>query len=314
MAKKSPLTSLNIDLTGLAHFEGFVDTFTKEISGNISKRELTAATHSVMADDFDKKTATWAKSHRALFHHVYEYNPTGDPYAFIGVRAAQLWVHTKNYAGDGAWMGNFRFLPAKSPIPSYEQRRKSRTGKDPLRKISRADFNKLLEEADPERRYTFTWKAPMLEYNIPRRVTPTHAKWLFLPAFSFVKKMKGADAAGWRFTKSYVVSQQAPGDVAGSFTARWVSYWSSISADQFDRHVGKAVAKSISDHMKGASEHKLVGDATRELKFTTPANLQAARKIGSSRARAAAGMHTARLQRMNISSEWILGGRQDIYF
>jgi len=305
---------LNIDLSSLAHFEGFVDEFTTKITGNISKRELTSAVHSIMADQFDKKTATWAKSHRALFHHVYEYNPVGDPYGFIGVRQRQLWVHTKTHAGGGAWMGNFRFLPATQPIPSYEQRRKSRTGTDPLRRIARADFDKLVDKANPERRYTFTWKAPMLEYDIPRRITPTTAQLLFLPAFSFVSKMKGAAGPGWRFTKSYVVSQQPPGPVAGAFTAQWIKYWSSISAEQFDRHVGKGIAKAVSDGMAGASKYKPVSHGTRKLKFVMPANVGAAREVGRKRARAAADMYNTRLRQMNMTSEWILGGNQDIYF
>lgn len=310
----TPFVNLNIDLSPLAHYEGFTREYFKQVDSPISKRELTSVTHSIFAEKFDHHMRVWATAHKAHFAHVYEYAVSGDPYRLVGNRKAQLWVHTKRYVDDGSWIATFKFMPAKNPSPTYRQRRRSKVGQDPIRDIDKKDFDKLVSKSHHRdtHAYRFVWKAPMLEYNIPRRVSPQAARMLFLPSRGFHSPMSGAAGAGWRFTTSYVVTQQEPGNSAGMFTAQWLSFWGGITSAQFDAAVGRATKKAIRDHASGASTYKAVSKGKRKVQMTMPADLKAAEEHGKAQAREAAQMYRRRLQTMNWSSQWILGENRDV--
>ena len=265
-------------------------------------RTVTNAAHKYYSKEFDRHMANVAKVSKENYHHLYEFSSTGGGYDNVGKQSMQLWTHTVRSTPGAAVNFSWQWLPAKQYNPTYRQRRMGRIGHDAMREIPKEQFDTLVEKSK-NRRYKFIWKAPMLEYSIPRQITPSAAKWLFLPAFGFTSPMAKSHP-GWRFTKSYVATQEPPGNSAGMFTSAWTAYWGSLSEEKWDRIGGDAMVKAL-DAPVDKGVNKLTKKArNKTVKFMQPSDFSMAYKEGKKHARDAMDMYTSRLNVMNMSSEW----------
>lgn len=303
MAKNNNLVDFTVDFTELAEFTGFIDGYTTALDSQAFKKALVDATYNGMTQAFDDWMSLWAVANKPRFTHVYEFSVHGDPYRLVGDKRHKLWKHVMQPGGGGSVLASFTFLPAKQRVPTYRQRRNSSVGDDPIRHIEEADFRKLLDKTH-NRRWTFIWKAPMNEYGIARHIRPVERKWLFLPNKGFEKPMSGAAGAGWRFTKSYTITQDPPGNSFGAFTAAWTMFWrKGMSPHQFDSMVGDRAAKIVED---GLEEANNVTKKSRKVSvsITSQTDYAAALAAGKAKARRAMGATQERLDRINQESEW----------
>lgn len=225
------------------HAAGVIKEYSAQMTTNAFVDSVLAATHKTFADRFDKHIgmiarASGAKQH---FHHVYEYNPVGGPYDFIGMSVHKLWEHRVLRGRGGTREFTWNWKAAKQPIPTYLQRRRSRVGDDPIRHIPKSQFDRLIE-LSRHQRYVFVWKAQILEYNIPRTVYPRQAN----------RRLAVAVDGNLEILSHYRQVGQPPGDTRAAFTSVWTSYWTTVPEKEFNSVIGRHIEKDAKRNIETA--------------------------------------------------------------
>lgn len=238
--KGIPGLNIDADMTdGIKDME-FLKRFCQEMSTEAHIDTVMTATHSIFADEFDKKMKGVASTSKDNFFHVYEYSPSGNGYSWVGNPDHKLWQHTMRGRGDRKTF-SWNWLPAKQFNPSYKQRRMPGPGRDGIRELSYRDYRELLRKSSSRGEgYRFSWKAPILEYNIQRIVYPRRKR-LMLPRNG--RKI---------FVTSYAAEQQHPGPTKGRFTAEWINFWTGEVGNRFHEVVGQQIEKDAKRRIEAA--------------------------------------------------------------
>lgn len=226
---------------------GVINEYTTQMSTHAFIDAVLGATHKTFADRFDKHIGLLARASgsKQHFHHVYEYNPTGPAYGFIGMRMHQLWEHRVLRSRGGVREFTWNWKPAKQPIPTYAQRRRARIGHDPIREIPKSQYDRLIE-LSRHQRYVFVWKAQILEYQIPRTVYPRSAN----------RRLAVAINGNLEILSHYRQVGQPPGDTRGVFTSAWASFWSTVPQKEFNDVIGRHIEKDAKRRIETAINSK----------------------------------------------------------
>lgn len=287
MPQVHPGMVVDADMRELAHAAGVIEEFTRQYNTKALIRPVIRATHSVFAHRFDKYISNIALTQKDKFHHVYEYSPTGDPYAWIGIDQFKLWKHKITFRSGESANFTWTWRAARHPVPTYNQRRTSTVGFDGIRSLNQGDFQKLVERSSG-RRYRFFWKAPMLEYGLPRMIFPKR-EFIVMP-----------NGGRLNFGRGAIVTTQHPGKVEGMFTGVWLSFWTTSVENDFDRMLGDQITR---DAQKRINEAIAAGKSTprnrqRRFSFTSATEMESARKRGIDRGREAVSKHASRINAM----------------
>lgn len=247
MARRLPAIYLDADLQQANHAYGVINEYTAQMSTHAFIETVLEATHKEFAVRFDKHIGLLARASGAKqhFHHVYEYSPTGGAYDFIGMRVHQLWTHRVLKGKGSTREFTWNWKPAKHPIPTYQQRRNSRVGDDPIRHIPKRTFDRLIELSE-NKRYTFIWKAQILEYQIPRTVYPRRAN----------KRLAVAIGDRLEILPLFRQVGQPPGDTRGAFTSAWTTFWTTVPQAEFKNVLGQKIERDAKRNIERAINSK----------------------------------------------------------
>jgi hypothetical protein len=220
---------------------GFVTGLSTTVSTNRFIASVVEYAHDGMAQAFDREIDGVAMANQNAFQHVYEWRLTGVP-------QGRLWAHTLTGRGVNR-QASWQWLPSKAPILTPEERKAAKNPNDPINAVSEEDLAEL-----SDRKYYFTWKAPMMEYGLPVFILPKQAKALFIPSFNSEK--------GYFFAKSS--QNQLPNTNAGRFTAYWTTWWSSGGAGAlWDHQIKNVIEKDL-----GRAEKELSKGRRRKKTFS----------------------------------------------
>lgn len=255
-----------------AYMDGFLDQWTLEMETDVNRAEIEKALFRYFSGKFDDFMSKRARLKPENFHHIYEYAVHGTGYGNIGNKQFQLWRNKiRPVGGASGHHISWDWMPAKIRNPTYRQRRNSVIGFDEIRNISQRDFDKLLEKSR-KRRYTFRWKAPMLEYGFQTTRSPiSPGKYLFLPGGT--GNMKGSDG-GWTFATRAISDWQQPGATKGVFTRLYVYFWSQVVPAEFDSELGEKIATSIrNETLLGLRKRPLTKQSIKPIRMNLPQQL-----------------------------------------
>ena len=290
----TPSVEINANLDQLIYTDGVLTRFTREITTNAYKSDVSDAVHAVFSRDFDRHMALIAKASKENYHHVYEYNPAGG-YGWIGVQKAQLWTHVARREGGGRVNFTWEWLPAKQPNPTYVERRSGRIGHDAMRNIPFKQFQDLIANSDG-RRHVFIWKAPMLEFGIVPQITPKEAQKLVVPVHTVkspaLAKKRGS-GPNILFLKLAQPEHNAPGPTVGNFTAQWTYFWGVEVPGKFQETFADAVERDAAKNIANAIKKKkpVTRARKRGWSFSAISNHEQAYAQGQAAAVAAMKVH-----------------------
>jgi hypothetical protein len=188
------------------------------------------AAHNVTSREFVKNMTNVAFTNPRSFGHMYEWNSTGDP-------NSRLWNHVLQGRGKSK-TSTFRFKASKTTVPV-----------DPA-----------LAAVGVKKRHIFYWKAPVIEYAMPVRISPKLAKVLVYLQKSTSSRGK-SNFNGW--TKNGIVYRRSPVyiDHAGS-----KSMWGSFTREYQRWFSGNEPLRAISNSISRSSEKAIKNIVSTEIK------------------------------------------------
>lgn len=187
------------------------------------------ASHTVMASGFISHMTIESIKNPQKFHHMYEWNQIGDP-------NARLWKHVLRGGGKNR-KTFFEFKASRKTVP----------------------VPKELQAVGVKQRHIFYWKAPVLEYGLPVRISRKTAKALVYlnknaktnPNAKFV----GWESGGIVYRESPVsIDKQGNKMTWGSFTKEYISWFSS---DRPKKLIQNSILKPASQTVKNVLESEL---------------------------------------------------------
>lgn len=207
----------------LAEATGALSGMAKRANTEAYVRDLVKYTHARLADRFDTFVdIAYANSHSSL-HHVYEWGvPPGAPHA-------RLWNHVL-FGSGGNRKASWEWLPSKRPIPTPQERHANPD--DPMSLVPEEEL-----EYFSDRTYFFQWKAPVMEGSIPVTILPVNVDWLAFPTGKTEKPVM--------FAKGIHVKNPGGDATKASFSAIWVSWWSTEAPRVFEETVGPEAERDL---------------------------------------------------------------------
>jgi hypothetical protein len=184
------------------------------------------AAHAMMTEDFLIEMGTVAHAAEESFHHVYEWGEVGNP-------AFRLW--NDELRGRGAnRTATFSWRPSVKTVPIPE--------------IPAGPTGQQLQQI-----HTFTWKAPVMEYDLRVNIRPKGASALAFPTGDADNPLwfsrKGITYRPGRFQMANGESRirgGTTGHTAGQFTKAWVGWWGGPAGEvSFDRGIRKVIDKNF---------------------------------------------------------------------
>lgn len=257
MAKR--LKSFDLDDSNALKVIGFLEGLATDIKKD---SVLGPVLDSVVRDldrAFTAHMTAIAPGQRSRFHHVYEWGA-------IGVPQAKLW--DTSVSGRGAsksvsflWRASKTAVPLPDPLPAPGPNGQQLQGG-----------------------HVFTWKAPMMEYSIPVRITPTLAEALAFPAADIGETPMRNDL--W-FSRGTVRFDAPPNSrlAAGQFTKAFIEWWGGDgAADAFNNGPRKEIEESLGS----GSRRAIRGMDVARPNMAGATSAQRAKALNSGKSKAAA--------------------------
>lgn len=179
------------------------------------------AAYTITTSEFIRHMSAAAISNPKRFSHVYEWNRTGDP-------NARLWRHVLRGGGKNR-KAFFEFKASKTIVPV-----------DPK-----------LADVGVQRRHIFYWKAPVMEYGLPVRISPKVAKALVYLENNVKNpssgNFKGYNRGGIIYRTSPVYIERAGSKINwGAFTQEYTEWWASPAPNkEITEKIGRTTEKVI---------------------------------------------------------------------
>lgn len=198
-----------------------LNTIGMQLNKDANISAVLSAAHKVLSDEFVKNMTKVAFTNPKSFGHMYEWNKIGDP-------NSRLWKHVLRGRGRSK-TGSFEFKASKTAVPV-----------DPA-----------LAAVGVKKRHIFYWKAPVLEYGMPVKISPKIAKVLVYLSKG-TKKSPGGSFNGW--VRNGIVYRRSPvyidhagaSSMWGSFTREFQRWHSSPQAlSSISQHISQRTSKTI---------------------------------------------------------------------
>ena len=251
MPRRGLNLQLAVDTSEAEAAVGFMMEMTHQFASKRFTGSVVKYSHSRLSRDFDQKMRLWAQANRPKYQHVYDWGKTGMP-------KFQLWEHTLKGHG-GAREASWNWKPSVLPIPTPMQRR--RNPNDPMSNVPMKVVKRLSKP------YFFTWKAQVMEYDIPVTIKPRRqGHKLFIPTFDSTRTRRP-----YIFADKAEVRHPGGDQTTGAFTAAWVHYWSTMAPQSFAEQVETTVEKKL-----GRGEREMAAAAKSQRSRTKSVGLRVA--------------------------------------
>lgn len=223
--------NLQADFGELAVATGAVRGMAKKVRSDMFAADLVKYTHSVMADRFDMFLDGLGGGTDKSLHHVYEWNtPPGAP-------GAKLWTH-KLIGHGGNRNATWDWRASKKPIPSIDDRAADTS--DPMSLVPEDKLQHLSRE-----RHWFHWKAPVMELGNPVLILPKNGRRIVYPT--------GDPSRPLAFSRGHTVQEPGGRATTGSFTAKWVGWWSTEAPRVFEEVIAPEAESEIARSVRRAA-------------------------------------------------------------
>lgn len=208
-------TSANFD--GAMAALGTVEGVSAALQSKTYADSMIKATFAQGEKEFFMYMDALALSNPKKYHHVYDWGMTGNPMG----RLFRLQLTGRG----GHRRAELQFLPSMKYVPEPE--------------VVRNDSRRY-----KIRRYRFHNKAAVMEFGIPVTIAPKRAERLFL-VFPKGTAETNKPERNFIFSDGPIQVDNPGGDVAGRFTAAYLSFWQNAMPEIFEAKVQPRLEKDI---------------------------------------------------------------------
>lgn len=205
--------TINMDTTELSQALGALDALTTTVTTDKFLEPLVIGTHRHMANQFNLYMDAMAGTEK--YKHVYEWGVPGP--------AGRLWKHELKGRGSNR-LASWSWLASKKAIPTPRER--AEDPEDNMHGVPREIVDKL-----STKRYFFTWKAPVMEFNKTVHISPVDAEKLFIPT------------GGGNYVFADSATNPNPGGKAstGAFTEAWTYWWGTMAQQEMENNIERQI-------------------------------------------------------------------------
>lgn len=233
------VVNIHAELDKIQDVSRKINTIGLTIGKDVNISAAIKAAHIVVVNDFVKHMTKAAITNPSAFSHMYEWNRTGDP-------NSRLWKHVLRGGGKSR-KSTFEFKASKTSVPVHPK----------------------LAEVGVKQRHIFYWKAPIMEYGLPVRISRKIADALVYlhkgTRGSATSRFDGWVVNGIVYRKSPVIIQRSGNkNIWFSFTNEYTRWFSSSGpqsaisqnlSKQLSRTIGKTAIDAVkSVNRKGRSK------------------------------------------------------------
>lgn len=263
MAKST--LAFDADVAEASAVAGFLTQLSLGMQTDAHLGPVVEAAHATMAADFLLEFGAAAAAASESYHHVYEWEHVGDP-------KYRLWKDVLR--GRGAQRtATFEWRPSVTTVPIPE--------------IPPGPSGQQLQKI-----HTFTWKAPVMEYDLRVNIRPKKAQALAFPTGDADKPLwfskVGITFRPGRFQMANGESRLrggTEGHTAGQFTKAYIAWWGGTPAEvSFDRGIRKEIDRSIKTLPIEQTARQFRRPPTKTFRLNVGSNAQKAFAYGEKKA------------------------------